>query len=153
MLTEAGDLKAVWGWLRHIHSKLSHKISKKDVQEMTVRDYLDRHGGMEEYEAMKPVWEDYLGRNFARECQDVYLEKLGLESTRVAVFCLSENSQERGYATWLFVNYLMDAHNSFFRLLKGGKPSKLLDIHLPDKSKRLVEMGGRNFFNRLALHD
>ena len=59
---------------------------------MTVESFCDKFGGKELYEKCEDVWKGFEGRDFARECQVILLERLGFKKTRIAVFCLSDNA-------------------------------------------------------------
>ena len=153
MLKEAADLKHLTAWLKYVHDKLFQKISFKEAQDMTVHDFCERNGGLELYERCAKMWGEYEGRNFAKECQDVYLEKLQRDKTRITVFCLNENSEATSYQTWLFANFLIDNHNSLLKMLKQIEGFKALDIYFPDKKKKLFEMRERNFFRPLKFKE
>lgn len=120
---------------------------------MSIDDFCDKNGGFELYERFAKVWEDYEGRNFAKECKDIFLEKLQRDKTRITVFCLNESPEATSYQTWLFVNFLIDTHNSLLKMLKQIQNFKALDIYFPDKSKNLFEMSERNFFRPLKFKE
>ena len=124
-------MKHLTEWLKFVNSKVYKKIALDEAQAMSVQKFCQKHGGLELYEKCANTWAKYEDRNFALECQDIYLEKLDFYKTGITVFCLSNDTQARSYQTYLFLLSLIESHNSFWEVMKKIKGFKALDAYLP----------------------
>ena len=98
---------------------------------MSVQKFCQKHGGLELFERCANIWAKYEDRNFALECQDIYLEKLDKTKTGITVFCLSKETEARSYQTYLFLHSLIESHNATWEILRKIKGLEVLNAYLP----------------------